>query len=210
MRLPPESVARRLDCIRISNDIGSCLGLFHSKQMAPDDGRSVHPARAHHEPSVLVETNLSHNSRDQNTPPINEKGRVAGYVCDVGGVCGVAVGRAVLVARGPAEELHPPEIVARRNHRALNPAATRVINSRVQRETEVRGGYLRRAVEGVDVGAIGVRRPDPSHRPAERAAAATARLTQPQGFDRDERTREREGQRGGLWERTSICPTRCL
>ena len=41
------------------------------------------------------------------------------------------MGRAVLVARGPAEELHPPEIVARRNHRALNPAATRVINLRV-------------------------------------------------------------------------------
>ena len=74
MRLPPGSVARRLDCIRISNDIGSCLGLSHSKQMAPDDGRSVHPARAHQEPSVLVETNLSHNnSRDQNTPSINEK-----------------------------------------------------------------------------------------------------------------------------------------
>ena len=212
MRLPPESVARRLDCIRISNDIGSCLGLFHSKQMAPDDGRSVHPARAHQEPSVLVETNLSHNSRDQNTP-INEKGRVAGYVCDVGGVCGVAVGRAVLVARGPAEELHPPEIVARRNHRALNPSDTchqfaRVAGRRAARK-EVRGGYLRRAVEGVDVGAIGVRRPDPSHRPAERAAAATARLTQPQAFDRAKRTRERQRERGGLWVRTSIGPTRC-
>ena len=73
MRLPPGSVARRLDCIRISNDIGSCLGLFHSKQMAPDDGRSVHPARAHHEPSVLVETNLSHDSRDQNKTSMNEK-----------------------------------------------------------------------------------------------------------------------------------------